>query len=142
MKLKNTLPFIGSAIIGVTLLFAFTSSTTLKSTPAPNEKKTCIVTVSFSPTSGDLANCSIDNCNGTQGPSSVLSGTSWVPTLGALGCTTVGITTGFPAIHPAGTLTISKNGTTVVTHSVTRNQNVMFDDILSATCGDTFTVSW
>lgn len=134
MKLKNILPFIGIACIGILLFSGFT---------APNKStKPCEITVQYSPTSGNFDYCAVANCNSSGNTASVTAGTNWIPILPGTGCTTLSITTSLPVTHPGGVIVISKNGNVLLTHTVSSGQDAYFTDVVKASCDDYFTVTW
>ena len=137
MKKTNKLLLIAPVILAGLLFCLLTSFKTKEVAKRP-----CEVTCQFSPTTSDLANVSIDNCNSWASATSVTAGTSFTPMLSGTGCTTLNITTFFPSIHPAGTLRIYKNGVLQISHSVAQNQQLGYDDGLSADCDDYFLVTW
>ena len=137
MKSQKTLlvaAFSAIAVFCTVCLLSFKTKTT----------RPCEVTIQFSPTTSNFSAVSVDNCNSVQSTGSVTAGTSWIPILNGTGCTTLGITTSLPTLHPAGTINIYKNGggTPIISHVLSANQHAVFDDIVKAECDDYFTVTW
>ncbi|MFT3980788.1 MAG: hypothetical protein QM687_09990 [Ferruginibacter sp.] len=100
------------------------------------------VTCQFLPGTSDFADVELENCNNLASNSSVAAGSGWTASLLAAGCTTVYITTNLPAVHPAGTISIYKNGVLAGSHTVAQNQPASFFDLFPATSNDKFVVTW
>lgn len=136
MKTRKLLLMAPAILTGV-LFFMLTSFT-----PKEIGKRPCEVTCQFSPTTSDFQAASIDNCNSWASSSPVVANTNFTPILSGIGCTTLNITVFFPSVHPAGTLTIWKNGSVIATYPVGANQQIGFDLGYSAACDDYFQVTW
>jgi hypothetical protein len=134
MKMKKLLIATVPVIFFITLLYLMSSFTTTGS----SIKVSC----QFSPVSGDFANVELENCNSSKTAESVAAGSSFTATLVAAGCQGVNIATSLPAIHPAGTIKIYKNGVLQQMHVVAQNQPAVFFDGGLAKSGDQFLVTW
>ena len=134
MKMKKVSLLIIPVVIAVTSLFMLSAFKT-----APQSYK---VSCQFSPTTSSFSNVEMENCNNLATNASVAAGTSWSPSLIAANCSSVYITTGLPASHPAGTIKVYKNGVLVAAHTVAQDQPASYFDVFSATLSDRFLVTW
>jgi hypothetical protein len=103
-------------------------------------KRPCEATCQFSPTVGDFAAVNFLNCNSSSGAPSVTAGTSFTPVLPGLGCITAVIDISLPAIHPAGTITIERNGVVIITHTTGTNDPFSVSRKVSYRCDDYYIV--
>lgn len=136
MKFKQLLFVVAPVAIAVTVLATLTSFKTSK------KQRPCEVTIQFSPTTSNFSFVQAANCNDVQNTSSVTAGTNFTPILNGLGCSDLTIRTTLPTFHPAGTITIWKNGSVLLTHSLNQNQTANFTDEVKAECDDYFIVTW
>src|SRR5688572_7806754 len=102
MKMKKLLFVIFPALFLFTVLYVMSSFKT--------SEASIKVTCQFSPVSGDFANLELENCNNSKTIEAVAAGNSWTTSLVTAGCQTVNLVTSLPAVHPAGTIKIYKNG--------------------------------
>lgn len=129
-----------TAIIAPFLAFILFCGTSFKAPDKTTVKKPCEATCQFSPTVGDFAAVNFLNCNGSAGTASVPAGTSFTPILPGLGCITGVIDISLPAIHPAGTITIERNGVVVITHTTGVNDPFSVSRKVQYSCDDYYIV--
>lgn len=125
-----------SCLLFMTFLFLITLNSFKNSIPRD------VVWVQWKPSTSNITYASMDNCNGSAGQANIILGEGWVGTLSSIGCTNLTISTQIGPSHPAGTITIRKNGIPVQTHSLNINQNILFEDVFTAEAGDSFQVLW
>lgn len=119
------------------MLFCGTSFTTPGKPAMP---RPCEATCQFSPTVGDFAAVNFSNCNSSSGAASVTAGTNFIPILPGLGCITAVIDISLPALHPAGTITVERNGVVVITYSVAANDPFSVSRKVHYSCDDYYIV--
>lgn len=100
------------------------------------------VSCQFRPVSGDFANVEFENCNNLKGAEGVAAGSNFSASLVNAGCQVAYISTSLPAIHPAGTVKVYRNGALLASHTVAENQPANFFDGSAAQNGDQFLVTW
>ncbi|MBC7936752.1 MAG: hypothetical protein H7Y86_15480 [Rhizobacter sp.] len=134
MKKKKLLLLAIPAFVVLSLFVVMSSFTTTKG----SFKVSC----QFQPTTSNFADVEFENCNNLVTNTSVAAGSSWTPSLLAGRCSSVIITAGLPATHPAGTISIYKNGALIASHAVVQDQPASFYDVFAATFSDKFLVTW
>ncbi len=105
-------------------------------------KRPCEATCQFSPTAGDFAAVNFLNCNGSAGAASVTAGTNFIPMLSGQGCITAIIDVSLPAIHPAGTITIERNGVLIYTYTTSADEPFSISKKAQYSCDDYYIVQF